>query len=119
MALIITKERWEVKENFGVPEFRPSRQLRRRDGLNGAATYWSTRTQSFAPVPSVWVPGGVMKFCEPLLAKGEPAMAVEAPVVGSYQEAVMDFVKFAMLTVRVVETGVYTMASVGFQAVVV
>jgi len=57
---------------------------------------------------------GVVKLWEPLLANGEPLIAVELPVVGSYQKAVMGFEKFAILTESVVETGVYVMASVPF-----
>ena len=77
--------------------------------------YWSKSTQSW--VPSECAVLGAVKVCAPLLGK-EP-IAVGLPVVGSYQEAVMDFEKFAMLTdSKFVATGVYTTASVGFQAVV-
>ena len=80
--------------------------------------YWSTSTQSC--VPSACAMLGVVKLWEPLLANGEPLIALELPVVGSYQEAVIGFEKFAMLTDSVVETGVYVMARVPllFQAVV-
>ena len=80
--------------------------------------YWSTSTQSC--VPSACAVLGVVKLWEPLWANGEPGIAVELPVVGSYQEAVISFEKFAILTESVVETGVYVMASVPlvFQEVV-
>jgi hypothetical protein len=48
----------------------------------------------------------------PLLAKGEPLIWVEVPVVGSYQKAAIDgFENFAMSTESVAKTGVYAIAS--------
>jgi hypothetical protein len=57
---------------------------------------------------------GVVKLRAPLLAKGEPVIAVEFPVVGSYQEAFMAFENIFMFTlsgVVVAATGVYTTAA--------
>jgi hypothetical protein len=73
------------------------------------SSYCRTSTQSF--VASLCAVPGVVKVCAPVLAKGDPAIGVELPVVGSYQEAFIGFEKFAILTVSVVETGVYVSAS--------
>ena len=79
---------------------------------NWVCAYWSTSTQSW--VPSACAALGVVKFCEPLLAKGEPVIVVEVLVVGSYQEAVMAFENIPIFTlsgVVVAATDVYTMAA--------
>lgn len=65
---------------------------------------WRISTQSF--IPSLCAVLGVVKLCVPLLAKGEPLITVEVPVVGSYQEAVTGFVNIPRSTNRIVETGV-------------
>jgi hypothetical protein len=69
-------------------------------------------------VPSLCAVPGVVKLRAPVLAKGEPAIAVEFPVVGSNHEAAIGLVKFAILTLSDVEMGVYVIASELLHAVV-
>jgi hypothetical protein len=68
----------------------------------GEAGHCRTRTQS--DCPSLFKPG-VEKTCEPLLANGEPAIAVYVPVLGSYHRAVTGPVNFARLTVKALPAG--------------
>ena len=73
------------------------------------AEAWSNRTQS--GLPSALLPG-VAKLCVPVLAKGEPLIAVNVPALGSYHRAVTAPAKVVIATVSVEAAGQNEIASV-------
>src|SRR5262245_55157676 len=72
-------------------------------GVPDAGVDSRTRTQS--PLPALLLPDGV-KFFDPVLAKGDPAMAEYVPLEGSYQREVTEPLSFVMSIVKVRSTGV-------------
>ena len=68
----------------------------------GTAVASSTSTQSPSPAPLL--PGGV-KVRVPVLASGEPAIAVKVPLLGSYHDAYAGAASVDMSTVIVRSVG--------------
>src|SRR5438477_10089110 len=81
------------------------------EGATVSGPLATSRSRSQSPSPAELAPGGA-KVRDPVLAKGDPAMADEVPEAGSNQLAETGPASFAMLTVRARGLGMYAMARV-------